>query len=107
MSVKQSIFGLVRSLAAVALLTGLLTACGEIVSRDDFVNFTKDKTSDEVASKFGKPATTDESDPSRVIWTYHNVTFEAGASSKRDTKTTVTFKREASGKLRVAEVKFQ
>ena len=107
MSVKQSIFGVLRSLAAVALLTGLLTACGEIVSRDDFANFTKDKTSDEVASKFGKPNATDESDPSRVIWTYHNVTFEAGAVSKRDTATKVIFKREPSGKLRVAEVQFQ
>jgi hypothetical protein len=104
---KQSIFSLLRSLAAAALLTGLLAACGEIMSRDDFVNFAKDKTSDEVASKFGKPNATDESDPSRVIWSYHNVTFEAGAVSKRDNKTIVVFKREASGKLRVAEVTFQ
>ena len=107
MSAKRTVIGLVRSLAAVALLTGLLTACGEIVSRDDFVTFTKDKTSDEVASKFGKPNATDESDPSRVIWSYHNVTFEAGAVSKRDGVTKVIFKREPSGKLRVAEVQFQ
>ncbi len=107
MSAKHTLSGLLRSLAAVALFAGLLTACGDIVSRDDFVNFTKDKTSDEVASKFGKPATTDESDPSRVIWTYHNVTFEAGAASKRDNNTKVIFKREPTGKLRVAEVQFQ
>ena len=106
MSIKQSSLSLARMAAAMALAIAL-AACGDIVSRDDFTNFTKDKTSDEVAAKFGKPSATDESDPSRVIWTYHNVTFEPGASSKRDSNTVVVFKRETNGKLRVAEVQFK
>ena len=94
-------------LTAAAFVIGLLAGCGDILSREDFSTFTKDKTSDEVAAKFGKPSATDESDPSRVVWTYHNVTFEAGASSKRDANTVVVFKREPSGKLRVADVQFK
>ena len=107
MSAHAAGTSLARTAAALALVLGVLAACGEIFSRDDFANMVKDKTSDEVASRFGKPKTTDESDPARVKWTYHNVTFEAGASSKRDTQTTVVFKREASGKLRVADVQYR
>ncbi len=90
-----------------AIAIGLLSACGEIYNRDDFGNLVKEKTSDEVAAKFGKPKITDESDPARVVWTYNNLTFAAGFSSKRDTNTAVIFKRDTSGKLRVADVQYK
>jgi hypothetical protein len=99
--------GAMRTLAALALVIGSLSACGDIFSRDDFANIVKDKTSDEVASKLGKPSATDESDPSRVAWIYHHVTFEAGATSKRDADTIVVFNRQANGKLKVAEVNYR
>jgi hypothetical protein len=98
--------GAMRTLAALALVIGSLTACGDIFSRDDFATMVKDKTSDEVVAKLGKPSATDERDPSHVAWIYHHVTFEAGATSKRDADTIVVFNRQADGKLKVADVKY-
>ncbi len=106
MSTHAKRISLTCGIAGFSLAIALLGGCGDIFSRDDFVNMVKDKTSDEVASKLGQPAATDEHDQSHVTWTYRHVTFEAGASSKRDGSTTVIFKREPSGKLRVAEVQF-
>ncbi len=106
MSAQETRIGMGRIVAALALMVGLMTGCGEIYNRDDFANLVKDKTSDEVASKLGKPASTDESDPSQVTWTYRDVTFVAGAASKRDPKTAIVFKRDSNGKLRVADVKY-
>jgi hypothetical protein len=104
MTEKGKRIGLAMVLGAVI---GMLGGCGDIYSREDFANLVKDKTSDEVAGKLGKPKATDESDPSRVVWTYQNVTFEAGAASKRDSNTAVVFKREPTGKLRVADVQYK
>ncbi len=106
MSARATSIGMRHTLTALALVVGVTTACGAIYNRDDFANLVKDKTSDEVASKLGKPAATDERDPLQVAWTYHNVTFETGFASKRDARTTVIFKRDANGKLRVADVKY-
>ncbi len=106
MSAQVTSIGMRRTLTALALVVGLTTACGAIYNRDEFANLVKDKTSDEVASKLGRPAATDESDPSQVAWTYHNVTFETGLASKRDPKTTIVFKRDSAGKLRVADLKY-
>ncbi len=98
---------LLASIIGPVLMVALVGGCGDIFSRDDFVSMVKDKTSDEVAGKLGKPAATDERNPSHITWTYRHVTFQAGAASKRDGDTTVIFEREPGGKLRVSAVRFQ
>lgn len=97
-------------IAAVAVVaaTFALTACSEILSRDDFAARVKDKSDVEVAKVIGKPAEVDASAPDRVTWTYNSKTFNIEAGNKFDTKTTVVFSKAAGdGKLKATDVKYE
>ena len=88
-----------RALCAAALLlsTGL-TACGNTYSRDDFTTGVIGKTENEVTTRFGKPASVDESNPDRVIWTYTRETFDLGNQNRIDSKTMVIFEGPAGSR---------
>jgi hypothetical protein len=97
----------VTAMAAVAL--GLaLSACSEMLSREDFAARVKDKTDVEVKQEVGKPAAIDESGPDQVTWTYNSRTFNIEERNKFDEKTVVVFSKAGTdGKLKAVDVRFE
>lgn len=92
--------------AAVFAVTPLLmTACGDVYSRDEFVTAVMGKSEDTVSQKFGKPASVDASSPERVIWIYRRETFDLNNQNRRDSKTIVIFE-EHDGERMVTKVEF-
>jgi hypothetical protein len=93
----------------VAVTLGLaLSACSEMLSREDFAARVKDKSDAEVKKAVGTPAAVDESRPDQVTWTYNSRTFNIGENNKFDSKAVVVFSKAGSdGKLRAADVKFE
>jgi hypothetical protein len=86
-------------------LAVVLAACGEKLSREDFVLAVKDKTASDVQSKMGKPDYVDESTPGVLKWEYRSKTFSTGDSTKLDKKTIIVFQqRETSLPATVADV---
>ena len=99
-----------RALGAIVLVIAMqfMAGCGEFFARDDFTGNVMNKTEKEVVAKVGKPATVDESNPDRVIWTYQSITYDLQDHNKKDARTLVIFRRDApGGQLKVAEVKFE
>ena len=84
-----------------------LAGCQPVQTRDDFKGTVMNKTPDEVQSRLGKPHTVDESDPSKLVWIYNEVTFDLENNNKRDPKARVIFTRgAAASKPSVVEVDF-
>jgi hypothetical protein len=94
---------------AVALTLGVaLSACSEMLSREDFAARVKDKTDVEVKQAVGKPAAIDDSKPDQVIWTYNSKTFNIEERNKFDSKSVVVFAKAGSeGKLKAVDVRFE
>ncbi len=85
----------------------VLSACGNIYSRDDFITAVTGKTDQEVEQQFGKPDAVDSSNPNQVVWVYKRKTFDVSHENTRDDKTTVIFERQGEGtKPRVKSVTF-
>ena len=96
------------TITAVALALGLaLGACAERMNREDFATLVKGKAEADVLKNAGKPASVDEKDPGRHIWTYASRTFDVSRQNKTDEKTVVIFTPSPEGKYVVAEVKFE
>jgi hypothetical protein len=96
-------------LGAVALATFLLGTVGCSGSghpRGMFSGRVVDKTEDEVTADIGKPESVDKSNPERVKWVYKRKTFDPDNMNTPDNETILVFKRDAGGKLKVAEVTF-
>ena len=102
--------GMARALGAIVLVAAIhiMAGCGEFFGRDDFTGYVMNKTAAEVTAKVGKPATVDDSNPERVIWTYQSITYDLQDHNKKDARTLVIFRRDApGGQLKAAEVKFE
>ena len=105
--------GMARALGALGAIVLVIAVqfmfgCGQFFGRDDFTGYVMNKTAAEVAAKVGKPATVDDSNPERVIWTYQSITYDLQDHNKKDARTLVIFRRDApGGQLKVAEVKFE
>ena len=98
----------VASVVIAGVLAVALSACSEMLSREDFAARVKDKTDVEVKQEVGKPAAIDEIGPDQVAWTYNSRTFNIEERNKFDTKTVVVFsKTPADGKLKAVDVKFE
>ena len=96
-------------LGAVALSTFLLAGAGCSDSghpRGMFTGRVVDKSEDEVTADIGKPESVDKSNPERVRWVYKRKTFDPDNLNTPDAETVLVFKKDASGKLKVAEVAF-
>lgn len=95
--------------AAVAVTLGLaLSACSEMLSREDFAARVKDKSDNEVKQAIGKPTAVDESRPDQVTWTYNSRTFNIQEGNKFDTKSVVVFSKAGTeGKMRAVDVQFE
>ena len=97
-----------RAAAAGALAVAILTGCGPKMERKDFTTAVMSKSDAEVQKAVGKPEAVDASNPDRVVWTYKSVTFDLANANKMDGKDVVIFARNpTTGKLTVAEVKFE
>jgi hypothetical protein len=81
-------------LAALTLVA--LAGCQPVQTRDDFKGTVMNKTPTEVEKKLGKPASVDETDPSKVVWIYREVTIDIDNHNKRDAATRVIFSRSES-----------
>ena len=102
--------GTARAFGAIVLVISMqiMAGCGQFFGRDDFTGYVMNKTAAEVAAKVGKPATVDDSNPERVIWTYQSITYDLQDHNKKDARTLVIFRRDApGGQLKAAEVKFE
>jgi hypothetical protein len=88
-----------------ALLAMVLTACGNVYSRDDFTTAVIGKSDTEVTQRFGKPASIDDSKPNQVIWTYSRTTFDLAHENRIDSTASVIFQRQDGG-LRATKVEF-
>lgn len=85
-----------------------LSACSEMLSREDFAARVKDKSDAEVAKSVGKPAQVQTSDAGQVTWTYNSKTFNVEERNKFDSKSIVVFSKAPSdGSLRAVDVKFE
>ncbi len=94
--------------AACAAAVAVLAGCGPKLERKDFTTAVMSKSDAEVEKAIGKPDAVDASNPDRVVWTYKSITFNLADGNKMDAKDQVIFARNpASGKLTVAEVKFE
>ena len=96
-------------LGAVALSTFLLAGVGCSDSghpRGLFTGRVVDKTEDEITADIGKPESVDKTNPERVKWVYKRKTFDPDNMNTPDAETVLVFKRDAGGKLKVAEVTF-
>ena len=95
-------------IAAVMALGVALSACSEMLSREDFAARVKDKSDLEVKREVGTPAAINEIAPDQVAWTYNSRTFNVEERNKFDTKTVVVFSKAGTdGKLRAVDVKFE
>ena len=104
----QSVISQAARIAAAVTLGLALTACSEMLSREDFAARVKDKTDVEVKQEVGKPAAIDEIAPDQVAWTYNSRTFNVEERNKFDTKTVVVFSKAGTdGKLKAVDVKFE
>ena len=92
-------------LAAVFLSASFLAACGNTYSRDDLMKGVLSKSEAEVTTQYGKPASVDERNPERVVWTYSRETFDLSNQNRIDSKTMVIFEGPA-GARRVAKVEY-
>ena len=91
---------------AVAAMLGL-AGCQPVQTREDFKGTVMNKTPAEVQSHVGKPHAVDETDPSKIVWIYNDVTFNIENKNKRDPQTRVIFTRsEAPTKHSVIDVDF-
>ena len=79
-------------IAAAAML--VLAGCQPVQTRDDFKGTVMSKTPEEVQGRLGKPQAIDESDPSKVVWIYREVTFDIDNNNKRDPQARVIFSRQ-------------
>lgn len=55
--------------AVLLALMLVITACGEVYSRDNFTKAVIGKSDQEVMQQFGKPGMVDAANPKRVVWT--------------------------------------
>jgi hypothetical protein len=98
-----------RLLGALALATFFLAATGCSGSghpRGMFTGRVMDKTEDEIVADIGKPESIDKTAADRVKWIYKKKTFDPDNMNTPDAETVLVFKRDAAGKLKVAEVAF-
>ena len=95
--------------AAIAVMLGVaLSACSEMLSREDFATRVKDKSDAEVKKTIGKPAAVDETKPDQVTWTYNSRTFNVQEGNKFDSKSVVVFsKAGGEGKMKAVDVQFE
>ena len=93
--------------AAIVALCLVLGACSERTNREDFVSLIKGKTEEQVLKNAGKPASVDETQKDRHVWTYNSRTFDVQHANKFDAHTVVIFTPSPEGKMVVAEVKFE
>ena len=92
---------------AVAAMLGL-AGCQPVQTRDDFKGTVMHKSPAEVEDRVGKPHAVDETDPTKIVWIYNEVTFDIENNNKRDPKTRVIFTRqEAASKPSVVDVDFE
>jgi hypothetical protein len=92
--------------AALALAALALTACSELMSRDDFEARVRDKAEHEVRKDIGKPAAIDAG-ADAVKWIYVKRTFNIDARNKFDDRTIVVFSPSHDGTLKAREVRFE
>jgi hypothetical protein len=79
-------------IAAAAML--VLAGCQPVQTRDEFKGTVMNKTPAQVQDRLGKPNAIDETDPAKVVWIYHEVTFDIENKNKRDPKARVIFSRQ-------------
>jgi hypothetical protein len=92
-------------LCGAALL--VVSACGQVLSREDLTTAVMGKSEQEVTQQLGKPDAVDDSDPEHVTWTYRRKTFDLAHENKVDSKTIVLFEGGSTeGERHVARVEF-
>ncbi len=98
----------VASVVVAATLGVALSACSEMLSREDFAARVKDKSDREVAKSIGKPTQVDTSGTDQVTWIYNSKTFNVEERNKFDSKSMVVFsKTPTDGTLKAVDVKFE
>src|SRR4051812_19612425 len=101
--------GLLRSLSAFLIAAAVLVVagCGEIYGHEEFEKQGKSKSEDDIVKQLGKPASVDNSNHSRVIWTYNAITYDIDHENKRDSKTNLVMAPNGSNnKLQVVDVQY-
>lgn len=93
--------------AAFVVVMLLIAGCGDIYGHDEFDKMVMNKSEDAVTTEVGKPESVDKSNPAHVVWTYYSKTYDINNENKRDSRTMVIFTPNATGKLQVAEVKYE
>jgi hypothetical protein len=109
----MSLFKVTLSLArtiGLAAITVALVACNSGTkeypfSRDSFMGGINGKTMEEVIAKLGDPKERTNTNPEAPTLTYFKMTFDSSDQSK-DPSTTITFKKDASGKFVVDKIEF-
>jgi hypothetical protein len=93
-------------IATVSIAALVLSACSELMSRDDFEARVKEKGEHEVRKDIGKPAEIDKAD-NAVKWIYVKRTFNINDANKFDDRTIVVFSPSHDGSLKAREVHFE
>lgn len=94
--------------SAVVAITLFVSACGELVSRDEFAGRVKDASESQVRKQAGKPTWIDDGTPGRVRWIYTARTFNIDDGNKFDKRAIVIFVPTGpEGALRVGDVQFE
>ena len=84
----------------------MLSACSELMSREDFEARVKEKPEHEVRKDIGKPAEVDHAG-NAVKWIYVKRTFNIEDANKFDNRTIVVFSPSHDGSLKAREVHFE
>ena len=99
-----------RSFALALLVSAalVLAGCGQSggYQRGIFTGYVVDTPEDEIISKIGKPDRIDAAESNSPKWVYNKKTFDPDNMNTPDNETILVFKRDAGGKLKVAEVTF-
>ena len=84
-----------------------LSACGQVLSREDLITAVVGKSEQEVTQQLGKPDAVEDSNSARVTWTYNRKTFDLEHQNKVDSKAMLLFERDKGGNnRRVTKVDF-
>ena len=95
-----------KTLALIAL--AILAACGDLYGHEELQKLVMNRPVAEVETALGKPASVDDSNPARVVWTYNSLTYDIENQNKRDSKTILVLAPDTATKqLKVIELKYE
>jgi hypothetical protein len=107
MCVTKNAYLRLVSLILIVFVTLGAYGCGGVYGHEEFEKLVKNKSEDEVVKELGKPASVDNSNPARIVWTYNSVTYDIEKGNTRDAAAKLILKPSAgAGKLQVAEIEY-